>query len=575
MIGAAAGTAAAVALIARYVPLGVPGECVVSYIRLNTPAVLVGPLIPALALVLVTWWGVSRGEHALERCVALAGLVIAGSYFAFHLGMAGPVGLGEPISRTLSPKGLGTYLVEAQHIGPYRPGHVQVPKDGAAAPDPLSYLRHFDERVAARRLDANTVRLAVNPPGATLVVWAVDWACRSGSRRRAGGALILRRSGWPRAADLFPRRPAPSGEELAGVVLLGLGSLTVALTALAIYALGFDLSGSRRTAFGAAALWLTVPSVLLHMPALEQLTPFLALLLALCWYRACARRSVTYAVLTGLVAWIGLFFTLEFAAVIVLLALVTLLWAAVHRGPWRHWWLGATAVAAALAVTIAAWLAFDYDTVFVLYQCARRTAEWNATLGARSYGAWLQWNPVMFALFFGAGATVLWLAGIGAAIRQALTSRRPPQPEPSAATGDGPRSSRRAPHPAMRWIPATAVAVTMLAVWLTGLERGEVERRWSLWMALAFVAGAVALSHPAHKPGSQKRPLSAAAWMALLLLQLALVFALRYRVDVQDAIADAPKHLPALKAKAPQPRHSHAGGRQPGRRCVVLREIDA
>jgi hypothetical protein len=538
---AVAATVAAMVLLFSPARLGVAGEWVLERLPHNIPAVLVPPAIAAAALLLAAWWTLGQAAHTNRRRLGLALLVVAGGAFALTLGLAGPTGLAEPVCRTLSPVGLGPHIVEAEHIGPYRPNHTFPPGGGEVFADPLAWLRRFNERQEGRPLDAAAAPLFAHPPGVTLGVWAADFVCRNGQRRRSYGPRLLRDLGIPGAAVLFPPRRLATGPELAGVVLLGLGAGFVALTALAVYALAADLGADRRAAVGAAALWLATPGPLLHAPALEQLTPLLTLLVAMCWGRAGLRRSLPYATLTGLVTWLGLFFTLDVIPVIVALALGMVLWVVGRGGAGRSWSLLVAGAAALAAAALAAWLAFGYDTPRALAECARRAAEWR-TMSARSYRAWLAWNPVMFVLFFGSGAAALWIAGIW-----------------NAASG-----IRRAGAKPASWIPAAMLVAVLLALWLSGRVRGEAERLSAPWMAFALAVSAAGLGQP-----QPARRLPRAAWVLLLVCQLALVLALRYRVDVQGADAFAVRYLSTWNIDAargqspPRPARVERGLRRP------------
>ena len=182
------------------------------------------------------------------------------------------------------------------------------------------------------------------------------------------------------------------------------------------------------------------------------------------------------------------------------------------------------AAGAAAVMSLVAWLALDYNVVLVLLTCARRNAEFNAVVAARSYWAWLAWNPVMFALFFGPAATALWLRGTGSALRWAVGSRpRTPDLRSSIA-----------------WVAPVALAATMVILWLSGQNRGEVERLWSFLMALALVVGAAALA--------RRRTPAREVWLTLMILQLTVAFVLRYRADVQNILSNLPEHLEPLAA---------------------------
>jgi len=567
LAAAGAGTAAAVGAVLARTRLGVADEWPVRYIRTNAVGVLIDPAVPALVLIGAAWVGLRHAGSAVRRRVALAVMLGAGFLLTVYLGMAGPIGVGEPVFRTLFSSGIGSYVDEARHIGPFPPG--EEPEGGVAAPGPVAYLADFHRRVARHPLDTASFRVAVHPPGMTLLVYAVDRTWSASAERRDRGARFFTSLGWRGAKDLLETGAPVTSGKLDGLVLPLIGAAAVMLSALLIYVLTFELGGHRATAVGAAALWLTVPSVALHAPALDQITPLLALLIAWCWVRACATRRVAWAVCAGLAAWLGLFFTLAMAVVFVALGLAMVLWRLSEKGVGPLFWKrtkcptealhgrmkrekrGPTpflvAAAAFAAVSVVAWLVFGYNFVLVLYQCARRNAEWNAGLGARSYGPWLAWNPVMFVLFFGAGATAVWVGGTVAALRRTpVRSPLPARERDRVRVASSPDKRRTTPHPGplpggergKTWIPTVAVLATMAVLWLSGQNRGEVERLWSFLMALALVAGAVATA--------ARRPLGAAEWAILLGLQIVLLFVLRYRVDVQNVLVNYAEHIEGL-----------------------------
>jgi hypothetical protein len=575
-------TAAGMGVVLTRQPLGVPGQgrWMQEPIRLNTPLVLVEPLLFAIALLVFVWWGLRKGVRNLFRKRFLTPFF--GLLLVMSLGMAGPAGVGEPAYRVVFTSGLGSYLTEAEHIGP----HSLI--EGVVAPDPITYLRGFDRRVAEQSLETSAFRVAVHPPGMTLAVWAADYFWRGSEGRRVWGSRLAKGLHWPAVQTVFPADRPPPIREMTALTMVVFGAIVVAFTTLPMYALTYDLCGDGRAALGAAALWLTVPSVLLHAPSLDQLTPLLAVLLALTWFRACTRGRVGYAVLAGAVAWIGLFFTLAMATVGFALALTTLgsaLWSRRGRkGDIPHfppqaarrvlrrneecplfapglWVLIGAAAAAWLLLTALAWWLLDYNTVAVLYRVAQRNAEWNATVGQRPYWPWFLWNPLMFVLFFGGGATAVWLTGMRKQDdanqdeqdgrdreeqrrsddkQDKSANARRPQPathRPPSATPNHP--VRPCSRPRVFGIPHTvfwwSIAVTMLVLWLSGQNRGETERLWSFWMALALSAGAAGLAG--------LRGLSTRTWLIVLVLNLALAFTLRYCIDVQKVLANIPKHV--------------------------------
>jgi hypothetical protein len=170
---------------------------------------------------------------------------------------------------------------------------------------------------------------------------------------------------------------------------------------------------SASTAWASASLWPLVPSALLFQPTADTAFPLLstsALALA-CWAgRSGSRAGLSYAFLAGLVLAVGMFFTLAFLPVGLVVGLVYLM------TPGMTWPGKASSIAATgagfLLGTLVWWWATSANPFVIWWINQRNHARFYVEY-PRSYLAWVLENPIELAIGLGLPSAVWMLVGLG------------------------------------------------------------------------------------------------------------------------------------------------------------------
>jgi hypothetical protein len=209
-----------------------------------------------------------------------------------------------------------------------------------------------------------------------------------------------------------------------------------------------------------------MPGLLIFNPVTDQLyVPMTLMLVWLFYWGLQDRRPVVLAV-AGVAAWVTLQFSL-LMAVVLFAGLVELLLAlAFGRRDARSltiliWPVGAFAVAHAVA-----WIGLGYNALNVWMIWLGGAVDYTQT-HHRTYGAWLLYNPVDFAMFLGVPLAVFAFRGV-IVLRENWT------------------------HEVM-WRFMVAFLITLVALNLTGVTRGEVARLWMFLMPVAAALAAYAI----------------------------------------------------------------------------------
>ncbi len=500
----AAAAAASSAVMAFRVPLGERRHWRQNYAAERYWGNAAGAAAALAALAGLTAW-LLAGRR--PRAAAAAGLTLLAAYAYVQTACAGKFRVMEFCSVFTFSGANGSYYCEAERIGPYFSESQKRKKRLPVFASVREFLASYATYEPQEIFPGDTMRVVTHPPGLSLICYGVQLALR---RWPAAADALLRgyrrlfRSEWGDAA--FVTETPPSARLfLAGVTTLGLltvtlCSLSAALAWLAAGRLG--LAGSAGLVFGLAALF---PSCHLYNPGVDQTFPFFAMSFWALSLAAARRRSAWLAAAAGVWWFACMQLSLAFAVVGALAPASACAWA-LTRSPRKQalaqlFRLLAAGAAAALACALVLRFATGYDTLGSWERCVRNNAKFNAE-SARSYWAWLLYNPILFLLFLGGPSAVLWAWG---------TIRA------------GARTLRRGRVCGLDWLPLSLAAV-MAALWLSGVNRGEVERLWMFLMPACVLAGAAGL----------RLRVSAAPAAAMLLAQAAQVIVFRVCYDAWD-----------------------------------------
>lgn len=230
------------------------------------------------------------------------------------------------------------------------------------------------------------------------------------------------------------------------------------LGGLLLYLFVRDLTGDRVSGLIALIFYLFVPAKLFFFPVLNTVTPVVVLAFAWLWLLAVRHQRPVHAALLGLAFYALVFYEPLPLVMGVMFAILT--WQMLRTGElaWRVWGRqAAIAVAAVLAVHILMLATFNFDVLRAFQLLWVEAVEFNQ-IAQRPYTVWVFQNLFDFTVGMGVGPAVLTLGLLGVALWQRWW-----QPVVMASVGG---------------------LMTVLAVDLLGVNRGEVVR---LWIFLACV----------------------------------------------------------------------------------------
>lgn len=363
--------------------------------------------------------------------------------------------------RTVSIRNLGAFFFDASHIT-----------------DVEDTLRRFPELMPTfQALSPQT-----HPPGLQLVFW--------------GASQLLNR--WPDVADTIgaglrtylcndPSAPvmALSNASLASAAIQMLTPVWTALTVLPLYALARRLA-DEHTALRAAVLFLFIPSVALFGAHWDHVYTLIAASSLYILHVGLESRRWWPFLIAGLLVSIASFFSLGNLAIGFMLAVfggaywVTALHRQIDAGIESKAYVYRTILKQTLS--FAAGAASVWSVYFLAYgvtpiDILRAGIDAHARItGHRTYAVWLGYNLFDFFLFLGVPVVLALIVSI----RRSLSR---PNSSPGRST----------------LTPLLAFGVTLVALDVAGLTRGEVARLWMFLVPTAVLAALPALADWSHR----------------------------------------------------------------------------
>jgi hypothetical protein len=438
-------------------------------------------LLAALVLAIVVFDRLRTAQEPTRRASALVLVAILLLGLVVELGVAledptYPVNGGMTV---LSSLAIGYYTVAAE-----LPGATEA----------------FTQDLARAANPAAPDRVRTHPPGPILFMMALRDAGLAAPEALDRLEDFLRRNydldGQWMAQTVretgFGREWSAPDALVAVEVALVLTVLPV-LLALPAYGLGTVLAG-RRVGLAAAALTVTLPSVLCFAPGIDGLGAVLALTGLFLWAAALRRGDWWLYLLAGLGAAAALLWSFGYLALALPAAALAL-----PRGEWRPARLGQGLIftLAGLAVVYGALdAAFGYSLPAAM-SAAVATQKGIMAATHRPYLIWLGMNAYGWVVFLGPGLALLaGAAWFTRGIREGGLGRL-----------------------------TEALVAALLVLLLAGTTRGEVERIWVFLMPLAALAAARLLG---------RFPPALRLWapVALIVAQVALALALRGTFDL-------------------------------------------
>jgi hypothetical protein len=450
-----------IAVASRRVPLGVPGEW--EWLRVKFPPVWQWLCLAGLGVVGYAAF-VAIGFKALtvrpSRRAESAWLI---GLLAAAIAVQVIIPLGAAPGYDLAKWAAANYL-------PSSAGYFKVARQQAVG-DPWKFLEDYPRWIR----DQDSLHIGTHPPGLIAVqcvlIGVMEW-----QPSLAGFLLDHMPTAVDRGFREFTERdpkPLTRADRAALYATALLTLLACSGTVVPLYLLA-RVTLRAPAAWAAAALWPVAPACNLFQPVADTAYPLLstsALALAAWAARSQMRPGsprvvgILLAVASGLVMAFGMFFTLAFLPVGLIVALIVCF----HRpAPWRARVLLILAIGLGfIAILLCGWVVSGANPFVIgswnLYHHARFYDDYP-----RTYRLWLVVNPVELAIAVGLPTVVLCLSALFA-----------------------PRGL-----PLSVWSTLLVLTLTNL----TGRNMGEVARLWMLYMPPLLVAAGFGFDRWIGKP---------------------------------------------------------------------------
>lgn len=445
----------------RRIPLGVPGEW--EWLRVQFP--------PVWLWLCLTGLGVAA--YAIFAAMGFK-VIAANSSRAVEARWLTALGLAAIAIQAIIPCGAASGYDHSRWAAanylPGSAGYFKVARQQALR-DPWKFLADYPRWIR----DQDSLHIGTHPPGLIAVQcvlikvmesqpWLTEFLLDYMPRSVEQGFRVF--------ADRDPQ-PLTRADQAALYATALLTLCASALTVVPLYLLA-RVSLPAATAWSVVAFWPLVPAANLFQPVADAAYPLLstsALALA-AWSARLLEQTgkpavagILFAVASGMVMAFGMFFTLAFLPIGLIVAIVV---GGQRSLPWR--WRGLLILAIGLGfltLVLCGWLAVGANPVVIglwnLHHHARFYDEYP-----RTYRLWLVVNPIELAIALGLPA-VVWCA-IGLCYLRRL--------------------------PASVWATLLVLAVTNL----TGRNMGEVARLWMLYMPPLLVAAGCGFERFSSKP---------------------------------------------------------------------------
>jgi hypothetical protein len=423
-------------------------------------------------------WLIRRGGVG-ARALALALLTAGGLVLQVSLQQVSPFGLAKWVLVLYQPGSSGYYTAARTEVRSAR-----------------QFLRDYPELQSRH----GPFHLGTHPPGLVLAHYAALRWCESSKSLTNSILSLVPDSERSRLRVLLPGQRVPAADLASIWLVAALSQLLASLAAVPTYGLARRVAGAK-AAYAAASLWPLVPAVGLFVPKSDVIYPLFAVAGAA---TALAGRSRVGRCLAGIVAGIvlggGMCFTFGLVAMLPFLAVAIAiderivtragLAAAAQR-------LGAFVLGMAFVVA-AVWLASRHNLLATWLACYRKHATFYAVM-PRSYWGWAWFNLPEFAVASGIPLMLAAWAGSVRLLRGSTTTRYEEQHTGGNGCADleatAPRDRRATDSTGGR--PAGGIVwawwFTVLALDLSGKNRGEIARLWMFLMPFAAVPAAYLL----------------------------------------------------------------------------------
>ena len=374
-------------------------------------------------------------------------------------------------------KGGGQEVVFATHT-PWISGYFDAAKSdvGPDAAALLRFLRAYPDYIQRLPMTGPMIHVGQHPPGGVVFYWTLLRLCESSpglteTLLRAGDALTV---GGADAFELAKLAAAPFERAAIWASFFVLAG-ACALTAAPVYLLARQEAGPR-AGLAAAGLCLTMPSLHLFAPHVDQSHLLLSATVAAVWAWGLRRGSWWRTGLAGAGLGLCLAVGLHFVALAGVCALSAVLWARGREDTWGRVCRRSLGPLLGLAgglllVVLGQYVLLGHHVLRVWWICLAKHETFYDHF-PRTYWKWLLANGLEFGLFTGVGTVLmaaLWLTTACGALR------RREETTPAASV-------------------ALASAAVLVLLNLSGKNLSEVARLWMFLMPVGAAAGGAALA---------------------------------------------------------------------------------
>ena len=511
VLGLFVGAACSVAFLwLTDIPLGIPGEWEWKRIPVEDGQMVAAGLgwvmagSVAAVYCALAWLGVKRLEvcSRTETAVWLGSLVLAG-FFWLGVVQESPPAAKYRLTKTpwvLYDWGASGYFHEARY----------------KMHDVKSFLATYEAKMA----EGDYYHVGTHPPGLFLLHRGLIRLCEQFPPLTHVLLQLQPRSvedGFE-VLDSTPRLHPPPllKSDRAAIWLAAIVTQLVGVATLIPLYLLLRRDYSPQISWMAVTFWPLVPALAIFLPKSDALYPFLGTAFLYVWLTGWRRRSALLCLFSGLLFWLGMFFSLAVLPYALLAALMTVWEARLSVAAERpHDWFRATCVCVAwstaglLVAGFALWVAFDINLANVWAWNGRNHAAFYDH-HPRTYWKWLGVNALELALAVG-------LPVLGLAASSFVRTLQPTRGWQQRHLG-----------------PFWGCAIVWGLLWLSGKNMGEAARLWLVIQPWLIWLTAGSFQRPLSQRSTPHTSPPLKTWLLILVLQAIACLATVTRVSGFD-----------------------------------------
>ena len=354
----------------------------------------------------------------------------------------------------------------------------------------------------ARMAKGDVFHEGTHPPGLFLLNW---WAIQAtagsetltaiAERTQLSSTVVMFRK---LEAEANVARPL-SRTELAALCLVSfLSTLLAGMTVVPVFGL-VSLVADPRTAWRAASLMLTVPTISVFAPRSDVVYAFSATLLLWMiiagWIAPSSRGRALWSLLAGVVAFVSLTISLAHLTVLVAGAAFAILsLTGRDRLPLRRIAIATMLMISPFVVLCVGWEMATDCNLFTVWKLNLANHAAFYSQFTRTWWKWALVNPLELSMAVGLPVTVFSVYGFVRSLRHCLAQRCPNASEPASGVHNASVPGKPSPVFAGSQNSArliVALTGTWILLWLSGRNMGEAARLWCFLTPWFVISGTV------------------------------------------------------------------------------------